>query len=60
MVFYDLLGIALKIYISLPSTSLTKRQSPCRAQTVGVRTKITLLQSESLSLLIVCRSWLTW
>jgi hypothetical protein len=56
MVFYDLLDIALKIYISLPSPSLTKRQSPCRAQTVGVRTKITLLQSESLSLLIVCRS----
>jgi hypothetical protein len=56
MVFYDLLDIALKIYISLPSPSLTKRQSPCRAQTVGVRIKITLLQSESLSLLIVCRS----
>jgi hypothetical protein len=31
---------------------LKNRHSPCRAQTVGVRTKITILQSESLSLLI--------
>ena len=30
----------------------SNRQSPCRAQIVGVRTKITILQSESLSLLI--------
>ena len=52
MVFYDPLDIALKIYISLPPPSLTKRRSPCRAQTVGVRTKITLLQFKSLSLLI--------
>jgi hypothetical protein len=40
--------------------ALSNRRSPCRAQSVGGRTKITILQSESLSLLIVFRSWLTW